>query len=67
MMGGVALVVAAMLTLLWFLDNPYQGSLGGLKPSAMERTLDLMDQGARAIDFHPATPCDANGTPTERS
>jgi phosphatidylglycerophosphate synthase len=61
MMGGIAIVVTAMLLLLWFLDNPYQSSVGGLKPTAMERTLRLMDQGAHAIGFTPAKLCDENG------
>jgi hypothetical protein len=64
MMGGIAVVVTAMLLLLWFLDNPYQSSLGGLKPTAMERTLQLMDQGARAVGITPADLCDENGVAT---
>ena len=61
MMGGIAVVVTSMLLLLWFLDNPYQSGVGGLKPTAMERTLQLMDEGARAIGFTPASLCDENG------
>jgi hypothetical protein len=64
MMGGIAVVVTSMLLLLWFLDNPYQSSLGGLKPTAMERTLVLMDQGARAVGVKPAVLCDENGVAT---
>ena len=61
MMGGIAVVVTSMLLLLWFLDNPYQTAVGGVKPTAMERTLELMDQGGRAIGFTPADLCDENG------
>ena len=61
MMGGIAVVVTATLLLLWFLDNPYQKSLGGLKPTAMERTLQLMDEGARAVGVTPTNLCDERG------
>jgi len=61
MMGGIAIVVTSMLLLLWFLDNPYGSGVGGLKPTAMERTLTLMDQGARAIHVTPANLCDESG------
>jgi len=61
MMGGIAVVVTSMLLLLWFLDNPYQSSLGGLKPTSMERTLTLIDAGARAVGVKPAVLCDENG------
>jgi hypothetical protein len=64
MMGGIAVVVTAMLLLLWALDNPYQSSVGGLKPIAMERTLQLMDAGARAVGVEPAVLCDENGVAT---
>jgi hypothetical protein len=64
MMGGIAVVVTAMLLLLWALDNPYQSSVGGLKPIAMERTLQLMDAGARAVGAEPAVLCDENGLAT---
>jgi hypothetical protein len=37
MMGGVAIVIPSTLLLLWFLNNPYHGGVGGLRPIAMER------------------------------
>ena len=43
MMGSVAIVITSTLLLLWFLDNPYHEGAGGLRPTAMERTLDLLD------------------------
>jgi hypothetical protein len=63
MMGGVAVLVSSLLLLLWFLDNPFHGGTGSLKPVAMERTLDLLKQEARvAGGIDP--PCDAAGSPT---
>src|SRR3954463_4729328 len=42
MMGGVAVLVSSLLLLLGFLDNPYHGSVGTLKPVAMKGTLVLI-------------------------
>ncbi len=61
MMGGVAVVISSMLLLLWFLDNPYHSSSGGLRPVAMERTIEQLDLAARAIRLELAPPCDAQG------
>ncbi len=63
MMGGVAIVISSTLLLLWFLDNPYHGGLGGLRPVAMERTLALLEGEATRIVGPFPTPCDAQGTP----
>ena len=63
MMGGVAILVSSLLLLLWFLDNPYYGGVGALKPVAMERTLELLQQEANVVGgVEP--PCDAAGSPT---
>ena len=62
MMGGVAVLVSSLLLLLWFLDNPFHGGIGSLKPVAMERTLELLKQEAKlAGGVEP--PCDAAGSP----
>jgi hypothetical protein len=64
LMGGVTAVLTAMLLLLASLDRPYHSGVGGLKPTAMERTLDTVDQALRAIGHKAALPCDANGVTT---
>jgi hypothetical protein len=61
MMGGVAVTISSMLLLLWFLDNPYHSSSGGLRPVAMERTLEQLDLAARAVRLRLDPPCDAQG------
>ena len=43
MMGSVAVVITSTLLLLWFLDNPYHRGVSGLRPTAMERTLELLE------------------------
>src|SRR5207249_6734142 len=62
MMGSVAIVISSTLLLLWFLDHPYSNSVGGLRPAAMQRTVDQLthEQGIASGRF--AIPCDAQGT-----
>ena len=61
MMGSVAVVITSTLLLLWFLDNPYHPGVGGLKPFAMQRTVERLthDTGIAAERFR--IPCDARG------
>jgi hypothetical protein len=61
LMGSVAVVVTVTLILLWFLDNPYHGGFGSLKPVAMERTLDALDEGRRIVGQPGPLPCDGEG------
>ena len=63
LMGSVALVICAMLLLVRFLDNPFREGLGGVRPVAMERTLDIIDQALRATNQRVPLPCDATGNP----
>jgi hypothetical protein len=60
MMGGVAVVITSTLLLLWFLDNPFHTGVGGLRPVAMERTLDILGQ-TEGIVGRFEVPCDAQG------
>ncbi len=62
MIGGVAVVISSTLLLLWFLDNPYHGGVGGLRPIAMERALSLM-QRESALVGGVSPPCDRLGNP----
>jgi amino acid transporter len=63
MMGGVAILVTSLLLLLWFLDNPYHGGVGSLKPTSMEATLKLIHDVAPVVGGVQA-PCDAKGLPS---
>ena len=63
MMGGVAILVTSLLLLLWFLDNPYHDGVGGLRPVAMEGTLDLVKKETKVVGTIEA-PCDEAGSPT---
>jgi len=61
MMGGVTVMISAMLLLLWFLDNPYHSGVGGLPPTAMERTIRVLDQQATIVGLTFGDTCDARG------
>jgi Protein of unknown function (DUF4239) len=61
LIGSVAAVIATMLLLIQFLDNPYRDGLGSLEPAAMERALGVLDDERRLSGETGAAPCDANG------
>jgi hypothetical protein len=61
MMGGVTVVISSMLLLLWFLDNPYHSGVGGLPPTAMQRTLAVLDEQAKIVGIKVGEGCDASG------
>jgi hypothetical protein len=64
MMGGVAMVIASTLLLLWFLDHPYHSGPGGLRPVAMERTIRIINQEAAVLSEKLTIPCNQRGTPS---
>ena len=47
LMGSVTVVIALLLLLLVFFDHPHGDGVGRLQPTAMERTLRLIDIQAR--------------------
>jgi len=63
LIGGVAVVISSTLLLLWFLDNPYHGGFGALRPVAMQRTIELLEQEADVAGSDFTIPCDEQGTP----
>jgi hypothetical protein len=63
LMGTVVAVITAMLLLLNFLDNPFHTGIGGLRPVAMERTLEIIDQELTFAGQTAPPPCDARGNP----
>jgi hypothetical protein len=60
-MGSVVAVIVTMLLLLRVLDQPFHSGVGGLKPVAMERTEQLIDQQLAVIGGEVKIPCDAAG------
>jgi hypothetical protein len=61
MMGTVVALIVSMLLLLQFLNNPFHGGVGGLRPVAMERTLKILDAELQAGGVQITPPCDARG------
>jgi hypothetical protein len=62
-MGSVVAVIASLLLLLQFLDDPFHGGVGGLQPAAMERSVQIIDQALALIGDDVAIPCDDHGGP----
>ena len=61
LIGSATAVIVSMLLLLWFFDNPYQSGSGGLRPTAMERTLSTIDGARRILGITVPPPCDERG------
>lgn len=63
LMGSVTVVITLLLLLLRFFDHPHGDGVGRLEPTAMERTITLIDVqvGVAGLDVTP--PCDERGNP----
>ena len=61
LMGSVATVVASLLLLINFLDNPLTAGVGGVKPVAMERALEVIDEALADADREVEAPCNTLG------
>ena len=61
LMGSVAAVICLLLQLLVFFDHPHGDGVGRLHPTAMERTLRLMDAQLEVADVDVEVPCDEHG------
>ena len=61
LMGSVVAAITSLLLLLAFLDNPFQDGVGGLQPTAMERTLRLVGQEIEVAQDDVSLPCAADG------
>lgn len=53
MVAAVAIIVVSGLVLVRFLDRPYEGKSGSIKPTAMERTLAQMEREHRGQAIIP--------------
>lgn len=61
LIGTVVAVMAATLLVIGFLNNPYRPGLGSLRPTAMQRTLRILDQERGIVGDSTPTPCDGSG------
>ncbi len=61
LMGSVVAVITSMLLLLNALNNPFHEGIGGLRPVAMERALQIIDQELVIAGDDQTPPCDERG------
>ncbi len=61
LMGSVTVVITLLMFLLLFFDHPHGGGVGRLQPTAMERTLRLIDAQTAIAGITVTPPCDEHG------
>jgi Protein of unknown function (DUF4239) len=61
LMGSVAAVITVLMLLLGFFDNPHGDGLGQLQPTAMERSLRIIDGEVATLGVTDEPPCDQRG------
>ena len=59
--GSVTVVMVVLLLLIRFLDHPFQDGAGGLQPTAMQRTLMLLEHELAGVGDRATPPCNAIG------
>jgi hypothetical protein len=50
-----------LMLLVIFFNHPHGGGLGRLQPTAMERTLRIIDTQLKVVGLDVAPPCDERG------
>jgi amino acid transporter len=63
LIGSVVAVIAALMLLLQGLNKPFHRGVGGLQPTAMERSLRTIDVALPSVGVQVRPPCDARGRP----
>jgi hypothetical protein len=63
LMGSVVAAITVMMLLLYALDHPFGRGVGGLQPTAMKRSLVMIDAALHAVGTTVPLPCDALGRP----
>jgi hypothetical protein len=61
LMGSVTVVITLLMLLLVFFDHAHGHGVGQLQPTAMERSLRLMDSEVQVAGIHVTAPCDEHG------
>ena len=61
LMGSVTIVICLLMMLLVFFNHPHGDGIGKLQPTAMQRTLRLIDAEAKAAGITVNAPCDDRG------
>jgi hypothetical protein len=63
LMGGATVVITLLILLLMFLDHPHGDGLGRLQPTAMQRSLRLIEAEMKVVGLELTPPCDEQGRP----
>src|SRR4029453_9895586 len=63
LMGSVSVVVTLLMLLLLFFHLPHGDGLGTLRPTAMERSLRLIQAQIKVVGLDVRPPCDSQGRP----
>jgi len=61
LMGSVTVVITLLLFLLVFFDHPHGDGVGRLKPTAMVRTIGMIDSELEVVGLTVTPPCDDRG------
>jgi hypothetical protein len=61
LMGSVTMVITLLLLLLVFFDHPHGEGVGRLQPTAMVRTIGLIDTQLHLVGLDVTPPCDDRG------
>ena len=61
LVGSVSVVVTLLMLLLMFFHHPHGDGLGTLRPTAMERSLDLIQAQTELLGMDLTPPCDPEG------
>ncbi len=64
LIGSVVAVMATLLLMIRFLDHPFQPGTGGLEPTAMQRTLVILEEELRGVGVRGPAQCDELGNPS---
>jgi protein-S-isoprenylcysteine O-methyltransferase Ste14 len=63
LMGSVSVVVTLLMLLLMFFHHPHGDGLGRLQPTAMDRSLRLVQAQIEIVGLDVTPPCDPQGNP----
>jgi len=62
LMGSVTVVITLLMVLLVFFNHPHGDGVGKLQPTAMERSLRLIDAELKVAGLDVTPPCDGHGS-----
>jgi hypothetical protein len=61
LIGSVTAIMVTTLLLINALDDPFHAGVGGLRPVAMERTLDILEVQLAELGERAPLPCNEDG------